>query len=385
MKEERKKELTGKQAEVLRVYIESGSENATGAQLGISRSTVRSHFKAIRDKGHEIPKNKQNSGFKFATSTLIDGATGETRLQWVKEKFTEEKQAVEEFVDGLCSKVSGRGVAPKRRPRKSDTDDLLFELDIFDPHIGMFADEKETLGSNYNCQIASQRMMDAVHELCSRVAHLRPKKCVLVFGGDLLHSDFRSNKTEQSGNQLDVDSRYDRVQDYAIEMCTNAVRVAATTAEMVDVVVVEGNHDWHSCKWMARVLNAFFRNCENVNVRVVRSELKHMVWGNNLLCWAHGDKIKPQNWQGIISTVLAEPWGQTKHRYLRLGHIHHQKSFFPVQIDEQTGLLLEYLPALCPSDAWHASAGYVGSQKGASAFLYHKENGLRDRLYYNAP
>ena len=153
MKEERKKELTGKQAEVLRVYIESGSENATGAQLGISRSTVRSHFKAIREKGHEIPKNKQSSGFKFATSTLIDGATGETRLQWVKEKFTEEKQAVEEFVDGLCSKVSGRGVAPKRRPRKSDTDDLLFELDIFDPHIGMFADEKETLGSNYNCQI----------------------------------------------------------------------------------------------------------------------------------------------------------------------------------------------------------------------------------------
>lgn len=374
--------LTPRQQQILDVFKEVGSIQGTAKALGLSRSTVRSQWRAIEKKGFApyLEKVPVPDHLRM-THTTVHYKGGDVEQEW--RRLAPGVEEMEAFVEGLCERVKGMSKVPKRRPRKTDTDDLLFELDIYDPHVGMYADELETLDKDYNCKIAGKRMMDATWDLCNRVAPLRPKRAVVVFGGDILHSDTRNNETERGKNKLDVDSRYDRVQDYAIEACTNTVRVAATVAEEVYVVVVEGNHDWHSCKWMARVLKAHFSNSPNVTVVIQRSELKYMMWGENLLCWAHGDKIKPEKWQGIVSTNLWKEWGQCPYRYLRLGHIHHQKAFFPIQIAEQQGLVVEYLPALAATDAWHGGMGFVGNQKGASGFIYEKSKGLRDRLYYN--
>ena len=106
-----------------------------------------------------------------------------------------------------------------------------------------------------------------------------------------------------------------------------------------------------------------------------------MVWGDNLLLWAHGDRIAAQKWPMIIAAEFAKQWGQTKYRHLKMGHIHHKKTIAPVIVDEQSGLVVEYLEALCATDAWHSGAGFVGSQKGASAFEYHKTEGLITRYF----
>lgn len=374
--------LTARQSEILEAYIKHGSQRKAAKALGVSKTSVHKTVRACEKKGL-VPwlENSPIPAHMRMTNTTVHYKGGKVEQEW--RRLVPNVQEMEEFVEGLCDQASGKGKAPKRPSRKSDTGELLFELDIFDPHVGMFADELETLDKGYDCAIASHRMMEATEDLCSRVEPFRPKKAVVCFGGDLLHSDTRSNQTEKSKHVLDVDSRYDRVSDYAETICKDVIARAAKVAEEVEIIVVEGNHDWHSCKWMARVLRAYFRNCSNITVNIQRSERKHITWGDNLLVWAHGDRIKPQSWQGIISTELARQWGKTKWRYLRLGHIHHQKSFSPIQVDEQTGLIVEYLPALAATDAWHASSGFIGNQKGASGFIYHKNLGLRDRLYHN--
>lgn len=86
----------------------------------------------------------------------------------------------------------------------------------------------------------------------------------------------------------------------------------------------------------------------------------------------------------IIATEFAKEWGATKFRHHKMGHVHHKKSFAPVIVDEQSGLLVEYLEALAATDSWHANAGFVGSQKGASAFEYHREYGLMTRFFQPA-
>ena len=91
-----------------------------------------------------------------------------------------------------------------------------------------------------------------------------------------------------------------------------------------------------------------------------------------------------QKWPLIIAAEFAQDWGKTKYRHLKMGHVHHKKVIAPVTVDEQSGLVVEYLEALCPTDAWHAGAGFIGSQKGASAFEYHKRHGLRTRHYHLA-
>ena len=197
----------------------------------------------------------------------------------------------------------------------------------------------------------------------------------------MMHSDNRSNQTEASGHVLDVDTRYHRVVEYLIKACKDVVQIAASIAPEVEIVVLEGNHSWHSEVWLSRVLDAYYSQCPNIKVKSDPSPRKHMVFGDNLLLWAHGDRIAAQKWPLIIAAEFAKEWGQTKYRHLKCGHIHHKKTIAPVVVDEQSGLVVEYLEALCATDAWHSGAGFVGSQKGASAFEYHKTEGLTTRYF----
>ena len=371
--------MTPSQQLAVDVYLEAGSYRKAAKILGQNESTVRNKIKRLEKLG-KVP-------WKSAAPTPAHLNVGKTTVQYdgngnvIQEwrRLFPEAQGMQDFVDGLCDQVKEKGKAPVRKSRKTDTDDFLFEMDIFDAHVGMYADERETKDADYDCNIAAARMVEAAEGLATRAR--RPAKCVLVFGGDMMHSDNRSNKTEASGHVLDVDTRYHRVVEYLIKACTNVVDIAATVAAEVEIVVLEGNHSWHSEVWLARVLDAYYSQCPNIKVKSDPSPRKHMVFGDNLLLWTHGDRIAAQKWPMIIAAEFAKEWGATKYRHLKMGHIHHKKTIAPVVIDEQSGLVVEYLEALCATDAWHSGAGFVGSQKGASAFEYHKTEGLITRFY----
>lgn len=311
-------------------------------------------------------------------TTVQYGPNGEVEREW--KRLIPGAEEMREFVAALCEDAKGKGSVPKRKERKTDTDQILFELDLYDAHLGMYASEKETLDKDYDCDIAARRMVEAAEGLASRSS--RPKKCMLVFGGDMMHSDTRNNRTEQSGNALDVDTRFQRVVSYLVAASKDVVKIASSVAQEVEIVIIEGNHSWHSEVWLAQVLDAYYSDCPNVTVNVQCSPRKHTVFGTNLLVWAHGDKINAQKWSQVVAAEFPKQWGETTFRHVKLGHIHHKKSIAPVIVDEQPGVLVEYLEALCATDAWHAGSGFVGSQKGASAFEYHRNKGLLSRFYH---
>ncbi len=362
--------------------------------LGLTINTVKSHIKrhnkklaALGTPQTDIIKGPPEApdGLK-APLTTVQYKWDEDKQQYIIanewRRYMPELEGIERFVDGLCERVKGLGKVKARRPKKTDSDKLLAELDIYDPHVGMFAQEAYTLERNYNSEAAANLMVEAAMNICDRFqpAH----EIVVVFGGDIMHMDNRSNKTEKSGNVLDVDTRYQRTIDYAVAACTTVVEVAAQHAKHVRVVVTPGNHDFHSCLWLIRVLRAYYHNCKTVTIDEQQSPRKSLVWGDNLLLWTHGDGVRASKWPMIIAAEFAKQWGQTRHRYLMMGHVHHKKTIAPVMVEEQAGLVVEYLSALCPSDAWHAEAGFVGTQRGASGFEYHKKAGRISRLYYNS-
>ena len=370
---------TKKQQDILQDYLETQSYRETARNLGVDNRYVTRTIKKLEARG-DVPWQSpapSPAHLEVGKRTVQYNGDGEVVQEW--RRLYPHVQAMQDFVDGLCDQVKGQGKANVRKPLKSDSDDMLFELDIFDAHVGMYADEKETKDSDYNCDIAAKRMVEAAQGLADRAR--RPAKCVLVFGGDMMHSDNRRNQTEASGHVLDVDTRYHRVVEYLIKACRDVVEIASSIAAEVEIVVLEGNHSWHSEVWLAKVLDAYYSNCPNISVKAEPSPRKHLVWGENLLVWAHGDRITAQKWPMIIAAEFAQQWGQTKWRHLKCGHIHHKKTIAPVTIDEQSGLVVEFLEALCPTDAWHTGAGFVGSQKGASAFEYHKTRGLITRYY----
>lgn len=376
----------GRQAQVAELLDQGLGQAEIARELGISKSSVSTHLRRIKKKRAalalcpvETPGLETTHGTvqykRMADGTVIP-------VNWWARQRPEELKTLEKIVDELCMRVSGKGKVKTRKPKKSERGDILAEIDIFDPHVGMYAAEAFTRDSNYDCDIAAKEMIKAVRYIAGRFD--RPAKVVLVLGGDILHADNRSNKTEKSGNMLDVDTRYQRVVEYAISAVTEGVDIAGTVAPEVHIVVTPGNHDWHSCVWLARVLQAYYSRSKKVTVELQQAPRKSMVWGNNLMVWTHGDGVRPAKWPMIIASEFAKEWGQTKHRYLMMGHFHHKKTIAPVVVNEQPGIHVEYLAALCPTDAWHAEAGYVGTQRGANGFEYHKKAGRISRFDYNS-
>ena len=382
--------LTKKQQEALDAYLETGTKTGAGAKLGIDRKTVRQHLKAVERKGLApwLTPAMQPDTMQLAKTTVQYDAAGNPIQEW--RRLIPQAQEMEEFVESLCERVKGKASIKTRKRLKSQQFDILAEMAIYDSHIGMYASAKETNDQDYDCEIAGNRMVETAEHLAMRFD--KPGRVVVTFGGDIMHSDTRSNTTEKSGNVLDVDSRYHRVVDYAVKACYDVVQIAAKIAPCVDVVIVEGNHDWHSCVWLSRVLKAFYANCKNINIIDQPSSRKHLVFGSNLLVWSHGDGVSFQQWQQIIAAEFAPQWGRTKHRHLKMGHVHHKKRNTPMRViaetsagmEEMRGLLVEHLPALCSTDAWHAEKGFIGSMRAATGFEYHKQLGLISRFYQHA-
>jgi len=371
--------LTRAEQKALDAFTETGSKCQAAKRLGVARSTIRATLKRVEQKGCApwLSPAQTPEHLKCAKTTVQYDGQGKVVQEW--KRLSPSIEALKDVAEGLCESVKGKGKATPRKARKTDTDTTLFEMDIYDAHVGMYADERETLDEDYDCDIAARKMVEAAEGLAARAS--RPGKVVLVFGGDMLHADNRSNQTEHSGNVLDVDTRYQRVVSYIIKASRDVVQICAAVGQEVEVVVLRGNHSWHSEAWLAQVLNAYYCDCPNVTVSLCRSPRQHTVWGKNLICWAHGDKIKPGSWAQIVAAEFPEQWGQTRHRYMRCGHVHHAKTIAPVVVDEQAGLMVEYVPALCPSDAWHTDSGFVGTQKGAVAVEYDKAHGQVSRYY----
>ena len=195
--------LNQNQQEVVDAYIEVGSYRGAARKIGKAETTVRQMIKRLERLGQVPWKSSAPtpSHLSVGKTTVQYDSGGNVIQEW--RRLSPNIESMQTFVDGLCDQVKEKGKAPVRKSRKTDTDDLLFEMDIYDAHVGMYADEKETKDADYDCNIAASRMVAAAEGLASRAR--RPAKCVLVFGGDMMHSDNRSNKTEASGHVLDVD------------------------------------------------------------------------------------------------------------------------------------------------------------------------------------
>jgi len=373
--------LTQRQIEIRDAYSELGNKAAVARKLGITRAAVRHQINILERKGEAswysgaiIPEHLK----QVKTTVQYDGE-GRVIQEW--KRLVPQASDFEEFVAALCETVKGIAKPSAFKPAKHVSTGTLFEIVIADAHIGLYASGEETRDSDYDCDIAKKRMIDAVKYHLSRAG--KPEKIVLAFTGDTQHSDTRNNTTEKSGHNLDVDTRFQRVIDYVVAACSECVQMASKVAPDVEVVIVKGNHDWHSAVWLMRVLEATYSKCDNVTINMQRSARKAITWGDNLLVWTHGDGISAQKWGQIIPAEFPKEWGATKYRFLKMGHIHHKKTIAPVVVDEQCGLHVEFVEALTSMDSWTAESGFVGSVKGASAFEYHKEKGLMGRYYYN--
>jgi predicted phosphodiesterase len=283
------------------------------------------------------------------------------------------KKILEQFV------IRAESKAPifKIPARKTLNTGRLLEISIPDVHLAKLCWPKETRFEGWDIKLSPEGYKDAAYSLLETARSGLPERILLPIGNDFFNSDnIQGTTTAGTPQSQSEDSRWQKTFETGCELLTEVIETLATEFP-VDVVVVPGNHDYERCFYLGQYIKAWFKNHANVTVDNSPTQRKYYVFGQNLLGFTHGNEEKHDKLPMIMANEQKENWSKTKYREIHLGHLHQEI------VKEFSGVKVRVIPSLCPPDSWHVSKGYVGSMRGAQAFLYDSEFGLVATYYYN--
>ena len=162
--------------------------------------------------------------------------------------------------------------------------------------------------------------------------------------------------------------------DTALELMVDTIATLQEIAP-VHVLLVSGNHSRMAEFYIARYLEAYFRNCTAITFDSRPLKRKYIEYGNTLIGFSHGETEKKRI-ENIMQVEAREEWGRTLYHEWHLGHLHSE------QTKEIPGLIIKHLPSITGLDLWHYNSAFVGAVKKTQGFIYDKKYGLTDTLNF---
>jgi hypothetical protein len=300
-------------------------------------------------------------------STLYDG-DGLVKARWVKTNKAQDDNR-KWILDAIANIAEGWPLQASavELPKHSD-DDLLCVYPMGDPHIGMLAWAPET-GENFDLAIAERNLVNAVDHL----ALLAPpaKRALIATVGDTFHSDGLANTTTK-GTRVDVDGRTRKMIDVGVRTFRRVIDRALLHHDEVEVKIAPGNHDALISIFLQVALGQFYENEPRVRVDPSPESFLWYRFGANLLGINHGHLATADALMQAMAVDCAQDWGQTRHRRIYKGHLHHEIT------KEVPGVTVDTLNTLASSDDWHRRSAYR-STRHMRMDIIHREFGLINR------
>lgn len=268
-----------------------------------------------------------------------------------------------------------RRPAPKVKQRpKPDRNRYCLEVDVFDLHLGKYAWGDET-GQHYDSKIAERVAREAVSDLLEQASRYPIAQIILPFGNDFFHTDNSQGQTT-AGTPVDHDTRFHKMFRAGRALAQWMVEACAEVAP-VHVPVVPGNHDEQAAFTMGVVLEALFHDDKRVTFDNSPKPRKYFRYGETLLGYTHGKDEPTGKLPSLMALEAKEDWFRSSCREFHVGHLHTGRKAEPLSVDDQTGVTVRWIRSLSATDSWHAKKGFVGNQRGAEAFVWKFDGGLR--------
>lgn len=303
---------------------------------------------------------------------------GETMPLFQIKAFLKKKLAVialRKEIEALRELAIAQSKTPKRTlaPQVKLSGNVL-EINIPDVHFGKLSWPKETGYEPYDTDIAEVIYFRALEAIIERSRAYKFDEILFVVGNDLFNSDNMEGETTK-GTKVTTDIRYHKTFSRVRTAVVKAIERLREIAP-VRVVMVYGNHDQLASWHLGDSLQCYFHKYTDVTIDNVPRYRKYIQYGNVMLMFTHGDKGKRQDYPLLMATEQPEMFGATKFREAHTGHTHMTK------LDEQHGVRVRVLPALCPPDDWHSENGFVGNLRNAEGYIWNKEEGLIGMVFY---
>jgi hypothetical protein len=327
-------------------------------QLATRRNLYSDAFGGVVPPGYELGKitqlHKSDDGKTMEWRHLQPLGIGPDPLDEIERRFSQSITPLAEV------------------PTPLDTEAALATLyPIPDVHMGQYSWGKETGGESYDLDIAKTVVTGAFDKLVGQTP--ASKVGIVLILGDFYHADGFESSTPKSGNSLDTDSRYNKVQWMGTELAIALVDRALQKHETIIVRALPGNHDPRGGETLVLAL----WNRYHGNPRVIVDRTPGQFWffqhGDVMLAGHHGHTVKPEQMPGVMAAYEPAMWGSTKFRHAYLGHFHRRVR--GVMADERSGAVWEVLQAITAKDAWNRGQGHA-SGRSVSAMTFHRKEGL---------
>lgn len=335
-------------------------------QLGIDRVAAKSRYRRAK-KWVEADPSAQRAATAVGSSLIPHSAWHKESGVSVYYKYPQE----DESRDLLADVVEAFSDIPAYVPQPTEFafSDLMTVYGLFDLHIGALAWGRETRGPDYDLALFQSDITSAMDRLSSRVP--ASGHALVVIGGDSLHTPNSNNETPAHKHKLDVDGRFEKIVDVAVDALSQSIEILAQRHARVSVVVVRGNHCEESHIILKIALKQRYRNVDRIDFPVVqgadKSEIFWMKNGKNLIAVHHGDRAKPEKLAMIVADKCGF-WDQcTASRVILTGHVHHLRTL------DLVGATHYSLRAFAPPDSHGANFGGV---RGLQAMTFDPNYGL---------
>ena len=256
----------------------------------------------------------------------------------------------------------------------------LLEINIFDLHFGKLCWGLET-GDNYDTKIARKRFINAISSIIGRIEGYDIKRIVFPIGNDFFNSDNHKNTTTNLTPQ-DEDLRWQKTYKAGRELLIEGIDMLQTIAP-VDVVVVQGNHDFERSFYVGDAMACWYHNNQNVSVNNNPNPRKHYQFGECLITYTHGNNEKIADLPLLVASEVPQLWSKTKYREIHVGHLHHKKEIKFMATQEHKGITVRFMRSLSGTDAWHNLKGYKGGIQACEAFIWDENEGLICQFSHN--
>jgi hypothetical protein len=308
--------------------------------------------------GYEIP-----AGHVVKGESALLGPAGNVLARWIKTK----EDAGAFLVDALRDAFAEYdGAAPVIPAPAIASDDLTVVYPIPDLHFGMRAWGDET-GSNWDVDIAAREAILAIDTLVAQ--SLPSSHAIIILLGDTLHANDEKAITPGSGHHLDVDGRYHGVYLKCAKLVIDLVSRVAARHARVTLVVLPGNHDSDAAMTLSVAMSLFYSANDRVSVYQKPGVFWYERFGSNLFGANHGHTVKTAERMAMaMASDRPNDWGETKHRSIWSGHLHHEV------MKEVPGVRVETLTSPAARDAWNHASGFR-SARALSAITFHRERG----------
>jgi len=367
---------TDRQREILEAIARHGECKAASIELGLVIQHANKVLNMVRVRAAKkgfAPGHWEHgtaTGFHMGKVTVQRRGDGVVERTWERQHpdAHQLEAALRDAAEAMASKLPREEAVAPPSAVNSDLCNLFTYTDF---HLGMLAQEEEG-GANWDLKIAERVLLDSFAMMLAQspAAHT----AVINVQGDMLHTDGLLPVTPAHHNVLDADGRFSRIVAVAIRSIRRLVALALEKHAEVHLIICEGNHDEASSVWLRLMFQALYELEPRISVNA--SELPYYVfeWGQTMLGFHHGHKVKNEQLPLLFAAQFPEEWGRTKRRSVHCGHRHHCDE------KEYSGVTVVQHPTIAARDAYAARGGWI-ADRAVQCITYSKRFGQVGRVF----